>query len=93
MNYTCMRADCVSIGNIVYHPIRDATLIWVQKAGDLHLVLYYPLGRQETVRRDCPVLVQVCHRRHYETSVHHRRIDPGKALLRVYRKRIAPLRV
>lgn len=87
MNYAWQRADRVDIGITVYHPLGDKVLIWIEQAGDLHLRLHYNDRSSEVLRRDCPVMFQVCHRRRYEQSTHHVPIDSGKALLRVARKR------
>lgn len=87
MNYAWIRADRLKLGMVAYRPIADATIIWIEQAGDLHLTLHYADNSGETVYRNAPTMIQVCHRRCYEISTHHRPIDPGKALLRVYRKR------
>lgn len=86
MNYTWCRANRVKIGNIKYYPVLDKTIVWIEEAGDLHLTLHYADRSFTTLSLNAPVMVQVCHRRCYERSVHHNRIDPGKAMMRVERK-------
>lgn len=87
MNYTWMRADWLKIGVIVYRSRLDSVLVWIEEAGSLHLRLHYADQTSEVVYRNAPVMVQCCHRRRYEGSTHHRPLDPGKAMVRVWRKR------
>jgi hypothetical protein len=86
MNYAWQRADRMKLGPLIYHPLGDKVLVWIERAGDLHLRFHYHDRSDEIVRRDAPVMFQVCHRRCYERSAHHQAIDPGKAMLRVWRK-------
>ena len=86
MNYSWKRADQMSIGVTVYAATDDKGLIWIEQAGDLHLKFYFADRTFRLVRRDAPIMVQVCHRRQYEQSSHHTPINAGNAILRVYRR-------
>lgn len=89
MNYSWKRADQIRIGATVYDAAGDKGLVWIEQAGDLHLRFHFADHTERVVRRDTPIMFQVCHRRHYEQSTHHQPIDAGKALLKVYRRRYA----
>lgn len=86
MNYAWARADQMKIGATMYQPIADKGLVWIEPAGDFHVRFDFADHTHKVFRRDAPIMFQVCHRRHYESSTHHQRIDAGKALLRVYRR-------
>lgn len=87
MNYTWDRAERIKPGMIVYRPIVDSTIVWIEPAGHLYVKLHFADTSYIVVRADRPVMVQCCHRRQYEKSTHHRPIDAGVALLKVYRRR------
>lgn len=71
MNYMWTRADRASRGMIVYRPTADTTITQIDPAGDLHVRLSYDDGTHEVLPRNAWIMVQVYHRRCYETSNHH----------------------
>ncbi len=86
MNYAWFQIRTLEPGFVLFQPRGDKTVTHIEPAGDLHYTLTFHDASSLTYRLDAWLMVQVAHRRRYETSTHSSPLYPAKALRRVYHR-------